>query len=78
MKSVTVFALRQERKKIIEYLQRQGTVDITRMETENAEDGFEKIETAQSANSFERSAAVAERAVDILSEYVPKKTGLLS
>lgn len=78
MKSVTVFALRSERKKLMEYLQRQGTVDISRMENERAEEGFVKIETTQSANSFERNAATAEKAVEIVNEYVPKKGGLLS
>lgn len=78
MKSVTVFALRSERKRLIEYLQRQGTVDITRGDGEKAEEGFQRIDTASSASSFERSAAVAEKAVEIVSEYVPKKGGLLS
>ncbi len=78
MKSVTVFALRSERKKLIEYLQRQGTVDITRMENEKAEDGFERLDTTQSANGFERNAATAEKAVEIIDEYVPKNGGLLA
>ncbi len=77
MKSVTVFALRSERKRLMEYLQRQGIVDITRQENAEPEQGFERNDTALSASNFERTAATAEKAVEILNEYVPENKGLL-
>ena len=77
MKSVTVFALKSERKRLIEYLQRQGTVDITRQETEK-EEGFERVSTSASVTNFERNAATADKAIGIINEYAPKKGGLLS
>ncbi len=78
MKSVTVFALKSERKRILEILQREGTVDISRQELAEPIEGFERYDTSQAVGNFERTAATAQRAVEILSEYAPESKGLLA
>ncbi len=78
MKSVTVYALKSDRKKILEHLQRQGTVDISRQELIEVTEGFERYDTSGSVGNFERTAATAQKAVEILSEYAPESKGLLA
>lgn len=78
MKSVTVYALKSDRKRILEALQREGTVDISRQELSEVTEGFERYDTAGSVGNFERTAATAQKALEILDEYAPENKGLLA
>lgn len=77
MSSITIVALKSERKKLLEYLQRQSVIDLTR-EDDEQKDEYLRIDTASSVSQFERNAAACDRAVEILRNYNPKSGGLLS
>ena len=51
MMNVTVFALRRERKPLLEHLQRLGVVDISRSKEEDPENGFVRPDTESAARS---------------------------
>lgn len=76
MQRISICALRKDRKKILECLQRQGVVEI---EDRIAEDDvFKKIETTSFEIQFERSAGETKTALEILDEYAPEKKSMLS
>lgn len=77
MMNVTVFALRSQRKPLLEHLQRLGTVDISRSKEEDPENGFIRPDTESSARSFERNAETAISALGVLAPYSKVKKGLL-
>ncbi len=66
--------LNSERKKLIEYLQRCGVVDIS----DSREGILESRETAASISKFESYMSAASEALDILSEKDGIKTGFFS
>lgn len=77
MSSITVVAIRNERKKLLEYLQRQSIIDLSREDDEQNKE-YQRIDTAASVSQFERNAAACDKAVEILRAYNPKSGGLLS
>lgn len=76
MKSIYVYALKNQRKPILEYLQRRGVVEITDLELEDSI--FEKESTSSQQNSYLKSASAAASALEILHTYYKEKKGLLS
>ena len=76
MKKMTIIAPRKERKEMLEFLQRQGSVEIDR---DVPEDGiFGKIDVSAPQQIFEKSCAQAASALEVLDAFAPEKTGLLS
>ncbi len=73
MMNVTVFALRRERKPLLEHLQRLGVVDISRSKEEDPENGFVRPDTESAARSFLRSAEAADQAIKVLEPYCKKR-----
>ena len=78
MMNVTVFALRRERKPLLEHLQRLGVVDISRSKEEDPENGFVRPDTESAARSFLRSAEAADQAIRCWSLTVKRKKVCLS
>ncbi len=77
MKRIMICGLRSDRKKILEALQRQGTVEVQNFLEED--DVFQKTRMPISAAEFERGIHDAETALEVLSEYDGEKPpGLLS
>ena len=76
MQKVSICALKRDRKEILEKLQSLGVMEIFQLPDE--EEGFEKISTQQERSTFEKNAALADSALDILQEYVPEKTSMLA
>ena len=64
MQKVSICALKKDRKAILEKLQSMGVMEITRMNPE--EIGFQTENTMNEKQSFERSAQVAEQALEVL------------
>ena len=58
--------MRKNRKKILEYLQRKGCLEI--QVTDNKDSVFEKVNTATQISIFERNIATAENALEILNQ----------
>ena len=73
MKRVNICALRKNRKRILEALQRMGVMEIE----DTGDETLEHIETASQKAAFERRAREAEQALEILDEYAPVKKGML-
>ncbi len=72
MKKIEIIGLLQDRKKIIERLQRRGIVEIIDFN----EDGFSKLDTRNSISQFEKNMNSAISARNILMKRFPKKKGL--
>ena len=76
MKKALICGLKKNRKRTLEYLQRQGVLEVS---TEVEEDQiFHKMNVLPSKAVFERNGAEAEQALQVLKSYVPEKKGLLS
>ena len=76
MQRISILALKQHRKGILEKLQRCGVVEIT---ASNCEDSvFSRMDTNESQRLFEKNVDIAGRALDILDRYAPEKKPLLS
>ncbi len=74
MKRIQLCALKNERKKILEFLQRRGAVEIHAAEEPEAL--FSKTDTASARQAFEKNAQTAEEAVAVLDKLVPPEKGL--
>lgn len=73
MKTVTVYGLKENRKAVMEFLQKRGVVEFK----EICDDSLEKINTADAILSFERYISSSEKALEILDRFVPSKKPLL-
>ena len=76
MKRVRIAALRQDRKAMLERLQRLGVLEIEAEEAPG--EGFSRPDTEAQAQAFERQAALAEQALAVLADAVPEKKGMLA
>ncbi len=76
MQRIDIYALIKYCKEILETLQRRGVVEIENVDLEDSV--FFKGDTSPLQAQYNRSAAVATEACEILTRYVPQKKGLLS
>lgn len=76
MQRIHIYALIKYCKDILETLQRRGVVEIENVDLEDSV--FFKEDTSPLQAQYNRSAATATEAREILSRYVPQKKGLLS
>ena len=76
MKKVSIFALREDRKAILEGLQAIGIVEIE--SEKEAKQGFVREDKAKAAETFDRASETAAKALKVLDESCPEKKGLLS
>lgn len=76
MKKILICGMKRNRKRTLEYLQRQEAVEVT---PGPEDDGvFQRMDVLSSKAVFERNAADAERALGVLDACAPEKKGLLS
>ena len=76
MQKISIYALKKDRKAILEYLQRRGVVEITDPET--ASGVFAQADTQQQRSLLEKNITAAGQAMEVLSGYAKGKKGLLS
>lgn len=76
MQRVSICALKKDRKTILEKIQAMGIMEINHV-VENDED-FEKMDTMNARQSFEKKAQLLDQALDVLAVYAPEKSSLLS
>lgn len=76
MQRIQIYALIKYCKDILETLQRRGVVQIENLDLEDSV--FFKEDTSPLQAQYNRSAATASEAREILARYVPQKKGLLS
>ena len=74
MQKVSICALKKDRKAILEKIQSMGVMEISRFESE--EEGFQTVNTQEDRSAFEKNAALADTALNILQEYVPEKVSM--
>lgn len=76
MQRISICALKKDRKPILEKLQSLGVLEISSVAEE---DGFfKKMDTAGQRQGFEKAAAAADQALEVLDRYVPEKKSLFS
>ncbi len=75
MDRICVCALKKDRKRLLEFLQRQGSVEVSKAKPDER---FSAIDTAASCALFEKNAKTAASAAEILNRYCPEKSSALS
>lgn len=76
MQRISICALKKNRKAILERLQELGAMEID-IQLED-DSGYVKMDVSNSKATFEKQAQVADRALEILQQYAPEKTGMLA
>ena len=76
MKRLELYAMKKDRKAILELLQRRGVVDV--QATEETVELFSRMDTSQTCQEMEQDTQLLEQAVALLDQYAPVKKGLLS
>lgn len=76
MERIEVCAMKRDRKRILELLQRRGTVEVR--DAGEADEVFAKADTSAQRSLFEKNAATAAEAVAIVDKAAPEKGGGLA
>ncbi len=76
MKRLYLCALKKDRKKILELLQRRGVLEIIDLQPEDRV--FQKFDSTVAKSSLEKTIAVVKDAYDILNMYAPEQKSMLS
>ena len=76
MHRISICALKEDRKAILEKLQALGVmqIDVSMLQEED----LQKMDTAKSRQVFEKQAVAADQALEVLDRYVPEKKSMLS
>ena len=76
MQRISICALKKDRKAILEKLQSMGIMEMNQIAED--EEGFEKMDTTNARQSFEKKAQLSEQALAVLESYAPEKQSMLS
>lgn len=76
MQRMSICALKKDRKAILERLQSMGVMEINHILEEDED--FQCMDTANARSSFEKAAAAADQALELLQQYAPVKQSMLS
>lgn len=76
MQRMSICALKKDRKVILEKLQRMGVMEINHILEEDED--FHLTDTMKARLSFDKAAALADQALEILQQYAPVKQSMLS
>ncbi len=76
MKSVSICALKKDRKALMEDLQRKGILEIS--DTKSKYKAFYKEDTLQQTATFAKRIQTVQSALEILNKFAPEKKSLLS
>lgn len=74
MDRICVCALKKDRKRLMEFLQHQGSVELAKVAPD---DQFQSMETSASSALFEKGAATAAAALEVLEKYCPAPAPML-
>ncbi|MBO7690754.1 MAG: hypothetical protein J6T14_08000, partial [Clostridia bacterium] len=75
MKRIEILGLQKDRKSIIEFLQRQGTVQLDEVQEDSGH--FSNLSTANTVSQLERYESTVDSAVEVLDKYAPGDGGML-
>lgn len=76
MQRISICALKKDRKAILEKLQSLGVLEVNHIIDEDED--FHKMDTAGQRSGFEKAAAAADQALDILDKYVPEDKSMFA
>ena len=76
MQRITIYALKKDRKQLLEALQRRGVIEVSDILPED--NVFYKSDVTNAKSGFDRNIASAKDAVNILEQYIPTKKSMLS
>ncbi len=76
MQRINIYALKNDKKQILEFMQRLGVVEIT--DTQINDEVFYKEDVSEKISMLEKYINLAQEARGILDKYVPKKKDMLS
>lgn len=76
MQRVSICALKKDRKAILEKIQSLGIMEMNQVA--DHEDSFEKMDTVNARQSFEKTAHITDAALSILDQYAPQKTSMFA
>ncbi|MEE1086438.1 MAG: V-type ATP synthase subunit I [Schaedlerella sp.] len=76
MQRISICALKKNRKAILETVQNLGVMEVNQIIEEDAD--FHKMDTTNARISFDKAAALADKALEILQIYAPVKAGLFA
>lgn len=76
MQRISIYALRKNRKPILEWIQRRGMVEINDVIQEDSV--FRRIDMTAQKQQFERNIVAAKEALEVLHRYVPEKKPLFA
>ena len=75
MQKLCICALKKDRKSLMEFLQAAGVLELS-AEAE-PDEVFKRTDTLEDRQKFERNAATADRALEVLAAVVPEETSSL-
>lgn len=76
MKKMTLFALKRDRKALLEFLQRRGVVEVTDAPLNDSL--FSKSDSSRQLAHFDRCQNTVRQALELLDHYAPEKKSLFS
>lgn len=76
MQRISIYALRKNRKSILEWIQRCGAVEINDVLEEDSV--FRRIDMTAQKTQFEKNIAASKQALDVLHQYMPEKKSLFA
>lgn len=76
MQRVSICAMKKNRKAVLERIQSMGLMEVGGILEDDA--GFAHMDTANARAGFEKAAAQADRALELLSSYAPEKKSLFA
>ncbi len=76
MQRISICALKKDRKAILEKLQSLGVLEVSHIIDEDED--FKRMDTAGARMGFEKAAASADQALDILEKYVPEDKSMFA
>lgn len=76
MQRISIYALRKNRKPILEWIQRCGAVEINDVLEEDSV--FRRIDMTAQKTQFEKNIVASKQALDVLHQYMPEKKSLFA
>lgn len=76
MQRISICALKKDRKAILEKIQSMGVMEMNQIA--EGEEGFEKMDTLNARQRFEKKAQLSDQALAVLETYAPEKHSMLS
>ena len=76
MKHIEIIAMQKDAKKIVDLLQRLGTVDVTERDAEDETEELNLFPTRTSLNQLEKTSASIQHAIALVEEFSTVKRPL--